>query len=190
MNRSLVFLTMGFVLSIMLISTVSGSTSISQTSTFSCRGGGQASNSGDLQINVCTPVVVGDTNYGYGNDQSVLYALYYNQASVASGTCKQVGACSTVSGVEENSNLVLRFNPGDIYGMQIIGPDGNGNIQRAWLPYNGGYPGYQTCNPNPDVQFCFAQNQSDCYNPQSCSAVVFRIEATPITINVFFNQPN
>ena len=197
MNRSLVILTMGFVLSLMLLSSVSGSTSVNQADILSCNGHWyQATTSGNLQINVCTPVTAGDTNYSYGNDQSVQYSVSYNQASVASGVCGNLGPCSsaynpTVAGVEKNSYLLLRFYPGDIYGMQIIGPDGNGNVQRAWLPYNGGYPGYQTCNPNPDVQFCFAQNYSYCSNaPQGCSAVVLRIEATPITINVFFNQPN
>src|SRR5208282_6600787 len=116
MNRSLVLLTMGFVLSIMLISTVSGSTSVNQTSIFSCNQDkwNQASESGNLQINVCTPVVVGDTKYGYGNNEpSVQYAVYYNQATVASGTCS-LGPCSNPTAVGvENSYLILRFYPGN-----------------------------------------------------------------------------
>jgi len=186
MNRSLVLLTMEFVLSLMLISAVSGSTSVAQTNFFTCNQGNwnQASNSGNLQINVCTPY----TSYNYGSSQSVQYAVYYNQVSVVSGGCS-LGPCSnpTAVGIQNNSYLVLRFYPSYIYGMQIIEPDSKGNAQQVWLQYNGGYPGYQTCNPY--FQFCFAQNQSYCSGYQGCSAVVFRIETTPITINVFFNRP-
>ncbi|HKM50611.1 MAG TPA: hypothetical protein VJZ75_05475 [Candidatus Bathyarchaeia archaeon] len=205
MNRSLVLLTMGFVLSVMLISTVSGSTSVNQTSFFACNGGNwnQASNSGNLQINVCTPV----TNYNYGGNQpSVQFAVYYNQASVASGGCS-LGPCSnpTAVGVQNNSYLILRFYPGYSFnggsGAQIIEPDSHGNAQQIWLPFNQNsqnflnfqnyynYPNALSCNPY--FQFCFAQSNNYCnnFNSQSCPAMIFRIQATPITINVFFNQP-
>jgi len=58
------------------------------------------------------------------------------------------------------------------------------NYQNYW-----NYPGALSCNPY--FQFCFAQSNNYCnsYNSQSCPAMIFRVQATPITINVFFNQP-
>jgi len=180
MNRPLVLLTMGFALSLMLLATVNGSTSVQQ-SFFLCNQGdwNQARNSGDVQINVCTGA---NGNQG-GN---VRFEIKYNGASIASGGCN-IGPCSnpTVGGVEDSSYIILRFSPSYISGIQVIEPDSNGNAQQVWVPYQNSY---QT-NCNPAYQFCYtSQSQSYYGNCQSysCSAVVFRIAATPITINVFF----
>ena len=204
MSRAIVLLTIGFVLSVMLISTVGASTSVSQTNFFACNQGNwnQASGSGNLQINVCTPY----TGYNYygSNQPSVQYAVYYNQQSVVSGGCS-LGPCSnpTAVGVLYDSYLILRFYPGYSWngGAQIIEPDSHGNIQQIWLPFNQNsqnylnyqnywnYPNALSCNPY--FQFCFAQSNNYCssYNSQNCPALIFRVQATPITINVFFNQP-
>ena len=180
MNRPLALLTAGFILSLMLLSTVSGSTSIRQNF-YLCNHGDwyTATNSGQMQINICSK-----DGSGQG---SVQYAIRYNGATVASGGCNG-GPCSnpTVGGVNANSYLILRFYPSYISGIQVIQPDSKGNAQHVWVPYN--QNNYQnTLNCNPDYQFCYTQSQGDCTYSQSCSAVIFRIAATPITINVFFS---
>ncbi len=190
MNRSVVLLTIGFLLSLTLISTVSGSTSVRQanfSNFYLCNQGqwNQASNSGNLQINVCNKV--NGSNPGW-----VQYEINYGGASVVSGGCAP-GPCSnpTEAGVQNNSYLILRFYPSNIYGIQVIESDSQGNAQQVWLPYQNGYQNYQTAlSCNPYFQFCYAQNQTYCNNSQGCSAVMFRIEATPITINVFFSAPS
>jgi hypothetical protein len=149
----------------MLLATVSGSTSVMQNFLLCNQGNwSQASNSGDVQINVCTTP---SGNQG-GNVQ---FEIRTNGATIASGGCN-IGPCSnpTVGGIENDSYITLRFSPSYISGIQVIEPDGNGNIQQVWVPYQS----YQT-NCNPYYQFCYGY-----------SAVVFRIVATPITINVFF----
>jgi len=180
MNRHLVLLTMGFALSLMLLASVSGSTTVNQ-SFFLCNQGvwNQATNSGDVQINVCTGA--------NGNQQgNVRFEIKYNGASIASGGCN-FGPCSnpTIGGITDNSYVILRFSPASISGIQVIEPDSNGNAQQVWVPYQ--YSSQPDCNPY--YQFCYTpQSQSYCGNFQSngCSAVVFRITATPVTINVFF----
>ena len=180
MSRSLVVLTTGFALSLMLLATVSASTSVNQ-SFFLCNQGNWdlARNPGEVQINVCT---------GSNGNQpgSVVYEIKSNGVSVASGGCNG-GPCSnpTQGGIADNSYIILRFSPSSISGLQIIEPDSNGNTQQVWVPYQSGYQP----NCNPYSQFCFSpQSQNYCGNFQSnsCSAAVFRIAATPITINVFF----
>ena len=180
MNKPLVLLTMGFALSLMLLATVSGSTSVMQNF-FLCNQGNwnQARNSGDVQINVCT----GANGSQQGNVQ---FEIKSNGTSIASGGCN-IGPCSnpTVTGIQDDSYIILRFSPSYISGIQVIEPDSSGNVQQVWVPY--GYS-YQT-DCNPYYQFCYTpQSQSYCGNFQSygCSAVAFRIVATPITINVFF----
>ena len=178
MNRALVLLTMGFALSLMLVASVSGSTSVNQ-SFFFCNQGNwyQASGSGDVQINVCTGA--------YGSQGgNVQFQIKTNGVSVASGGCNP-GPCSnpTAYGIEDSSYIILRFSPSYIYGMQIIGP----NVQQVWVPYQSSYQP----NCNPYSQFCFtqqSQNYCGVYQSNSCSAVVFRIAATPITINIFFTS--
>jgi hypothetical protein len=183
MNRALVLLATAFALSLMLLANVSGSTSVNQ-SFFFCNQGNwnQASSSGDVQINVCT----GANGSQGGNVQ---YEIRTNGANIASGGCNG-GPCSnpTAGGIEDNSYIILRFSPSSISGIQVIEPDSNGNTQQVWVPYQSSY---QT-NCNPYYQFCYTpQSQSYCGNFQSngCSAVAFRIVATPITINVFFTSP-
>jgi hypothetical protein len=163
----------------MLLATVSGSTSVKPLNFFLCNQGNwnQARNSGDVQINVCT---------GANGQGNVQFEIKYNGGSIASGGCN-IGPCSspTVGGIEDNSYIILRFSPSYISGIQVIEPDSNGNAQQVWGPYQNSYQ----ANCNPDYQFCYtSQSQSYCGNFQSygCSAVVFRIAATPITINVFF----
>jgi len=180
MNRPLVFLTMGFVLSLMLFANVNGSMYVKQ-GFFLCNQGNwnQASNPGDLQINVCN---------SNGNGANVVYDVRLNGVSVASGGCN-FGPCSdpTVGGIQDNSYLILRFSPSSISGFQVMEPDSTGSLQQVWVPYQSSY---QNCNPYS--QFCFAsQSQSNCgnYQSNSCSAVIFRIVTTPITINVFFTTP-
>lgn len=180
MNRPLVVLTIGFALSLMLLSTVSGSTSIGQNF-YLCNQGDwyHATNSGQVQINVCSK-----DGSGQG---SVQYVIKYNDATVGSGGCNG-GPCSnpTIGGVNANSYLILRFYPSYISGIQVIEPDSNGNVQQVWVPYN--QNNYQNIlNCNPDYQFCYITSQSYCTSAQSCSAVIFRIAATPITVNVFFS---
>ena len=171
---------MGFALSLMLLATVSGSTSVMQSFFLCDQGvGNQARNSGDVQINVCP----GANGSQPGN---VRFEIQSNGASIASGGCN-IGPCSnpTAAGIEDNSYIILRFSPSYISGIQVIEPDSNGNIQQVWVPYQYNYQ--TTCNPY--YQFCYtSQSQSYCGNFQSngCSAVVFRIASTPITINVFF----
>jgi hypothetical protein len=183
MNRSLVLLTTGFALSLMLLATVSGSVSVQQNF-FLCDQGvwNQASNSGDVQINVCT----GANGSQQGN---VVYQIKYGNAFVAGGGCNS-GPCSdpTVGGVADDSYIILRFSPSSISGMQVIEPDSSGVAQQVWVPFQYSYQAY--CDPYS--QFCFtSQSQSYCGNFQSnsCSAVIFRIVTTPITINVFFTSP-
>ena len=184
MNRPLTLLTVGFALSLMLLTAVSASTSNMQNF-FLCNQGiwNQASNSGNVQINVCTGA---NGNQG-GNVQ---FLIQYNGATVAAGGCNS-GPCSnpTVSGVQDDSYIVLRFSPGYISGIQVIEPDSNGNTQHVWIPYQ--YSSQINCNSY--YQFCYSpQNQVYCgnYQSNSCSAVVFRIATTPITINVYFtNSP-
>jgi hypothetical protein len=177
MNRTLVALTLGFALSLMLLSTVSASTSVDQGFLMCTLMGNRAGNSGELQINLC--------GNGY-NQASVQFEIRYNYVTVITGGCNG-GPCShpTAAGISPNSFLILRFYPGYISGIEVIEPDSNGNIQRIWVPYNYQY----TLNCNPYYQFCFAQNWNywNYCNSQSCSAVVFRIAATPITVNVLFN---
>jgi hypothetical protein len=183
MNRSLVLLATGFALSLMLLASVSGSASVNQNF-FLCNQGiwSQAANPGDVQINVCT---------GASGNQggSVQYQITYNGASIASGGCN-MGPCSspTTGGIQDNSYAILRFSPSYISGIQVIEPDSSGVAQQVWVPYQSASQGY--CDPFS--QFCYtSQSQSYCGNFQSngCSAVVFRIVATPITINVFFTSP-
>lgn len=184
MNRPLVLLTIGFVLSLMLLSTVSGSTSVEQNF-FLCNQGNLAGSSGQVQINVCNK---------YGSSQgSVQYEVKSsNYVSLATGGCNG-GPCSnpTVGGVNANSYLILRFYPNYISGIQIFQPDSNGNIQQVWIPYSYSYYGYNYygygLNCNPYYQVCYTQSQNYCNYSQSCSAVMFRIAATPLTVNVFFN---
>jgi len=182
MNKSLVMLTVGVALSLMLLATASAS-SVYQ-SFFACNQGvwNQASSSGDVQINVCT-----GTNWS--QQANVVYGIRTNGAVVASGGCNP-GPCSnpTVGGVQDNSYIILRFSPGYISGLQVIELDSNGNPQQVWVPYQ--YGSQSNCNPY--FQFCFSQqSQSYCgaYQSSSCSAVAFRIATTPITINVFFTSP-
>ena len=180
MNRPLVLLATGFALSLMLLATVSGSTLVNQNPLLCNQGNwNQASNPGNVQINVCT----GANGSQQGNVQ---FQIRYNGAYVASGGCN-IGPCSnpTASGISDDSYIILRFSPSYISGIQIIEPDSNGNLQQLWVPYQSSY--LASCDPYS--QFCFTpQSQSYCGNFQSdgCSAVVFRIAATPITINVFF----
>ena len=183
MNRYLLLLTTGLALSLMLMANVSGATSVNQ-SFLSCNQGSwnQAANPGDLQINVCT----GTNGSGQG---SVTYQIRYNGADVASGGCTS-GPCSnpTAGGISAGSYIVLRFSPSSISGMQILEPDSSGNLQQVWVTYQYNYQ----VNCDPNSQFCFTpQSQSYCGNFQSnsCSAVLFRIAATPITINVYFTSP-
>jgi len=182
MNRSLVLLTMGFALSLMLLANVSGSTVVYQNFIFCNQGNwNQASSSGDVQINVCT----GSSGSQGGN---VRFEIRSNGASVASGGCN-LGPCSnpTAGGISDNSYVILRFSPSSISGIQVFEPDSNGNIQQVWVPYQSSY---QT-NCDPYYQFCYTQqSQSYCGNFQSnsCSALDFRIVSTPITINVFFTS--
>jgi hypothetical protein len=185
MNRPLVFLMMGFVFSLMLLSTVSGSTSVNQYF-FLCNNFDwtYAHDPGQVQINVC------NNGYGYGygsNQESVKYEIKYEGTSIVSGGCNG-GPCSnpTIANVNTNSYLILRFYPSYISGIQVIEPDGYGHAQPIWVPYNQLY--YQNgLNCNPYYQFCFTQSQWSCSYSQSCSAVIFRIAATPITVNVFFS---
>jgi hypothetical protein len=167
----------------MLLVNVSGSVSVNQNF-FLCDQGAsnQARNPGDMQINVCT----GSNGNQQGN---VVYEIKTNGASVASGGCN-FGPCSdpTQGGIADNSYIVLRFSPSSIYGIQVIELDSNGNAQQVWVPYQSSYQ----ANCDPYAQFCFSQqSQNYCGNFQSnsCSAVVFRIVTTPITINVFFTSP-
>ena len=184
MNRSLVLLTMGFALSLMLLATVSGSTSIQQNF-FLCNQGvwNQATNSGDLQINVCTGI--------NGNQRgNVVYQIKYGNTFVAQGGCNP-GPCSdpTESGVADGSYIILRFSPSYFSGMQVIEPDSQGNVQQVWVPYQSS----SQAGCDPYSQFCFtSQSQSYCgnYQSNSCSAVIFRIAATPLTINVFLTLPS
>ncbi len=173
MNRSLVFLTMGFVLSLMLLSTVNGSTSVMQRFQL-CNQGvwNTAVSPGQVEINLCSQT-------GYG--QSVQYIVNQNGQTVAAGGCNG-GPCSypTISGVDDNSYLILHFYPSYISGIQVIEPDSEGNFHQVWAPYN-----YQNSFCNPYYQICYSQSNYCWY--QSCSAVVFRIVATPITVNVFFS---
>jgi hypothetical protein len=183
MNRPLVLLTVGFALSLMLLGTVSASTNVMQNF-FLCNQGewNQASSSGNVQINVCTGA--------NGSQQgSVVYEIKSDGASVASGGCN-FGPCSnpTASGIANNSYIILRFSPSSISGIQVIEPDTSGTLHQAWVPYQ--YSSQLNCDP--DYEFCYTpQSQSYCGNFQSngCSAVVFRIVATPITINVYFTLP-
>lgn len=182
MNRPLVLLTMGFVLSLTLLSTVDGSTSVGENF-YLCNEGEwyHARNSGQVQINVCSK-----DGSGQG---SVQYAIKYNDATVASGGCNG-GPCSnpTVGGVNANSYLILRFYPSYISGIQVIELDSKGNVHQVWVPYD--QNNYQnSLNCNPYYQFCYTPSQSYCASSQSCSTVIFRIAATPITINVFFSLP-
>ena len=177
MNRPLVLVTMSFVFSLMLLSTVSGSTYVDQ-GFFACSMmGNRAGNSGDVQINLC------GNSYNQG---AVQFEIRYNYVTVVSGGCNG-GPCShpTASGISSDSFMILRFYPGYISGIQVIEPDSNGNIQQIWVPYN--QNNYQYCNPY--YQFCYTQswNYWNYCNSQSCSAVAFRIAATPLTVNVFFN---
>jgi hypothetical protein len=176
MNRPIVLLTMGFILSLMLLSTVNGSTAVDQGFFMCALMSNRAGNSGDVQINLC--------GNGY-NQGSVEFEIRYNFVTVATGGCNG-GPCShpTASGIGANSFLILRFYPGYISGLQVIEPDSNGNIQHIWVPYN-----YQSAtNCNPYYQFCFTQNWNNWnYCSSSCSAVIFRIAATPITVNVLFS---
>ena len=178
MNRHLVLLTMGFALSLMLLASVSASTSVSQNF-FLCNQGiwNQASDSGNVQINVCT----GANGSQQGNVQ---YQILDNGVSIASGGCN-IGPCSdpTAAGIEDSSYIILRFSPSYISGMQVIEP----NAQQVWVPYQSSYQP----NCNPYSQFCFtqqSQNYCGVYQSNSCSAVVFRITTTPITINIFFTS--
>src|SRR5208337_4812291 len=174
MNRPLVFLTMGFVLSLMLLSTVNGSTSVMQGFQL-CNQGvwNTATTSGQVQINICTQ--------SGGGQGSVQYLINDNGATVAYGGCNG-GPCSypTISGVNANSYLILHFYPNYISGIQVIEPDNYGIVRQVWVPYN-----YQSTLCNPFYQICYTQS-SYCTS-QSCSAVIFRIVATPITVNVFFS---
>jgi hypothetical protein len=175
---------MAFALSLMLLAGVNGSTYVEQNF-FLCNQGAwnQASNSGDVQINVCTGA--------NGSQQTnVGYDIRYNGGSVASGGCN-LGPCSnpTAGGVANYSHIILRFSPSSISGLQVIEPDANGNLQQVWVPYQ--YSSQANCNP--DYQFCFTPpSQSYCGDFQSndCSAVAFTIINTPITINVFFSIPH
>lgn len=183
MKRPFVFLTTSLALSLVLLASVSGSTYVRQNF-FSCNQGvwNQASNPGYVQINVCTGA--------NGNQQgNVRYEIRSNGASVASGGCN-IGPCSnpTAGGIANNSYITLRFSPGTISGIEVIEPDMNGNLRQVWVPYH--YSSLANCDP--DYEFCFTQqSQSYCGNFQSndCSAVVFTIVSTPITINVFFTLP-
>jgi hypothetical protein len=183
MHKPIVLLTIVVALSLMLLGTASGSTYVRQNF-FLCDQGqwNQASNSGDVQINVCT---------GAGGSQqgNVHYEIKSNGASVASGGCNY-GPCSspTAGGIADNSYIILRFSPGYFSGLQVIEPDNTGALQQVWVPYQ--YTSQVYCDPT--YQFCFSQqSQSYCANFQSnsCSAVVFRIVTTPVTINVYFTQP-
>jgi len=185
MNRSLVLLTMGFALSLMLLATVSGSTSVQQNF-FLCNQGvwNQASSPGELQINVCT-----GTNWT-SQQGNVVYQIKVGNEIVAQGGCNP-GPCSdpTESGVADGSYIILRFSPSYISGMQVMEPDSQGNIQQVWVPYQSS----SQAGCNPYFQFCFTtQSQSYCgdYQSNSCSAVIFRIDTTPITINVFVTLPS
>ena len=176
MKRPLALLTMGFVLSLMLLSTVTGSTSVRQ-GFYLCNLGdwNRASDAGEVQINVCSN--------GYGSSQTfVQYAIKYGSLTIAAGGCNG-GPCSnpTAVGVNDNAYLVLRFYPSYISGLQVIMSGSNGHAQWVWVPYN--QNNYQDCNPYYD--FCYSGPSSCGY--QSCSAVVFRIPCTPLTVNVFFS---
>jgi len=184
MNRPVVLLTMGFALSLMLLATVNASTSVQQNF-FLCNQGNwnQASNSGVVQINVCT---------GAGGSQqgNVRFDIKYNNAIIASGGCN-IGPCSnpTMGGVSADSYIILRFSPSTIAGIQVYEPDSNGITQQVWVPYQS--VSLSSCDPY--YQFCYtSQSQSYCGNYQSngCSAVIFRVVATPITINVYFTLPS
>ena len=182
MNRPLALLTMVFMLSLLPLGSVSASTSVRQ-SFFTCNNGlwNLATNSGDVQINVCS----GASGSQQGN---VRFEIKYNGASVAAGGCN-FGPCSnpTIGGVSDDSYIILRFSPSSISGIQVIEPDSTGNPQQVWVPYQYGSP----ANCDPYYQFCFtSQSQSYCGNFQSngCSAEVFRIINTPITINVYFTS--
>jgi hypothetical protein len=171
---------MGFALSLMLLASVSGSISVRQNF-FYCNQGvwNLATSSGNVQVNVCT----GANGSQQGN---VRFEIRYNGASVASGGCN-IGPCSnpTASGISNDSYIILRFSPSYISGIQVFEPDFNGNLQQVWVPYQSS----SQANCNPYYEFCYTpQSQSYCGNFQSpsCSAVVFRIVTTPITINVFF----
>jgi hypothetical protein len=143
----------------------------------------QASAPGDVQINVCTGVS--------GSQQgNVRYEIKSSGASVASGGCN-IGPCSdpTAGGIADNSYIILRFSPGTVSGIQVIEPDSSGSLRQVWVPYQ--YTSQAYCNP--DYQFCYTPtSQSYCGNFQSnsCSAVVFTIVNTPITVNVYFTLPS
>jgi len=181
MNRLLVPLTIGVVLSLMLSATANASTPVSF---FACNQGiwNQATGTGNLQINICT----GSNGGQQGN---VVYQIMFNGASVASGGCN-IGPCSdpTEGAIQDNSFIILRFSPSSLYGLQVIQLDSAGNPQLTWVPYQSS----SQANCNPYSQFCFSQqSQSYCgaYQSNSCSVAVFRIASTPITINVFFTSP-
>lgn len=168
----------------MLMATVSGS-AYAQQNFFLCNQGvwNQASSPGEMQINVCTGA-------NGGQQGNVLYEIKTNGASVASGGCN-FGPCSnpTAGGIADNSYIILRFSPGTIAGLQVMEPDSNGNLQQVWVPYQ--YGSLASCDP--DYQFCFTQqSQSYCgyYQSNDCSALVFTIINTPITINVYFTLPS
>jgi hypothetical protein len=180
MNRSLVLLTMGLALSLTLLSTVNSSAAVADNF-YLCNQGDwyHARGSGQVQINICSK-----DGSGQG---SVQYAIKHNDATIASGGCNG-GPCSnpTAGGVSADSYMILRFYPSSIAGIQVIELDSEGNARQVWVPYNQNY--YQSnLNCNPYYQYCFTQTQSYCTYSQSCSAVIFRIATTPITVNIFFS---
>ena len=187
MNRSLVLLSMALVVSLMMVVSVNGSTSVKQNF-ISCNGGewNRAFNNGDVQINICT------NSNGYSNSNggqgTVNYQIRYNGTSVASGGCN-LGPCSnpTVVGISPGSYMIMQFYPSYVSAMQVIEPDSSGTIQAVWVPLGSGYNYQNYINCNPYYQFCYSQNQNYCSYSTSCSIMTFRISATPITINVYFS---
>jgi hypothetical protein len=184
MTRSLVLVSMAIVVSLMLVATVNGSTSVKQNF-YACNQGewNRAVNEGDVQINICTT----SNGYSSGGQGTVQYQIRYDGASVASGGCN-IGPCSnpTVVGINPGSYMIMQFYPSYVSSLQVIEPDNSGSIQTVWVPlgqYN--YQNYLNCNPY--FQFCYSQNQNYCSYSSSCSLVTFRIAATPITINVYFS---
>jgi hypothetical protein len=185
MNKLLGTLTLGFLLSLTLISTVNGSTSIEQNFALCNLGNwNRASNPGDVQINICNAYTTWQA--------SVQYEIKARDfaTSVASGGCNG-GPCSnpTVGGISPGSYLILRIYPSYISGLQVFEPDHYGHMQQAWFPYSQfSYQNLLNCNPY--YQVCYSPSQY-CYNSlgTSCSVLIFRIAATPFTANVFFSLP-
>ena len=190
LNRLLALLTTGILLSLALMVTVNASSPSPLYYNGLCNLGTwyPAAGPGQVQINICN----NSWNSNQGSVQYEIRSSDYSQ-SLFFGGCN-TGPCSkpTATGINPGSYLILRFTQNYVTGIQIFEPDVNGNIQQAWFPYNQfsynqyGWGGYPNCNPY--YQVCYGQSSNSYYCPNSsCSALIFRIAATPFTINLFYN---